>query len=95
MAWTTVTIMKMPQASASVEEGTDQKIKALYVRGTATASADTLDLSAYFRSRIVSITGDTQDGLGGAQGTTWSGTTITLAGHASGTETWELIIWGY
>ena len=67
-----------------VENGTGRRRFKVYVRGTTAGTGDTLNLATYLEGGISGIEGPTMetiDEAAAATASTWSGTTITFAGH--------------
>ena len=65
--------------------GTTVAPRIVYVDATTTATSDTTDLNTYVSGGINGILGvvsDSVDGAVAATSPTWSGTTVTWAGHA-------------
>jgi hypothetical protein len=67
-----------------VENGTGRRRATVHIRGTTASTGDTLDLSTYLLSGVSGIEGprvETVDEAVAATASTWTGTTLTFAGH--------------
>lgn len=85
--------------SSTVQGATVRRLVDIYVEATSAANSDTLDLSSYVPGLqgISGISMNTLDGADASNDTTlnsWSGTTITYAGHA-GSGVWKQVVRGY
>jgi hypothetical protein len=80
-----------------VENGTGRRRATVHIRGTTASVNDTLDLSTYLLGGISGIEGprmETNDEVVRTTASTWSGTTITFAGHTgSGRYAGEWVIY--
>lgn len=97
MTEVTITGIQVHNFPSSIVQGTtERRLVKIYVDCTSAATNNTLDLSSYV-SGLSAIT-NVNEALDGAQngGTanTWSGTTLTFAGHA-GSGVWKLEVLGY
>ena len=70
-------------------------VKIIHVRATSTANTNTIAMASYgLTTNIFAIQETLTGAANGGTANTWSGTTITMAGYMSGTEVWDLIIFG-
>lgn len=85
MAEITITEISTEDLPMSVQNGTGRKRLKVFVRGTSAAVTDTLDLSTYVKglAGIEGLSSQSVAGATAATSATFSGTTITFAGHAS------------
>jgi len=96
MAEVTKTEISVEDFPLSVVNGTGRRRAKILVRATSGATSNTLDLSTYV-SNLAGIEGVNEwlDGAAnGGTASTWSGTTITYAGHA-GSGVWVQEVTGY
>lgn len=100
MTAATVTLIQEHHQPYTVKSGTAEKrLTKIYVEATSAGTSDTLDLSTYLDglSGIVAIEGNSLDAADASNDTTlnsWSGTTITFAGHA-GSGVWKMSVLAY
>ena len=80
-----------------LENGTARQRAVVHVRGTTASVADTLNLATYLAEGVVGIEGPRFESINGAvaaTSSTWSGTTITFAGHTgSGVYVGEWVVY--
>lgn len=66
----------------NTKDGTPANYAEVYIEATTTATSNTIDLSTYIPcTAIKQITAETVDEAVAATSSTWSSTTVTLAGH--------------
>ena len=100
MAAITPTLVQVHNTPYSVASGSAEKrIAKIYLEATSTATSNTIDLASYVTnvSGIVAIEGNSLDAADASNDTalnTWSGTTITFAGHA-GSGVWKMSLIAY
>jgi hypothetical protein len=96
----TPTLIQEHHTPYTVKYGTGEKrLTKLYVEATSSANTDSIDLSTYVAglSGIIGIEANSLDAADASNDTTlntWSGTTITFAGHA-GSGVWKLTVSAY
>jgi hypothetical protein len=97
MAALTPTIIQIHNYPTGVSYGTSEKrLVEIYLEATSTAVDNTIDLSTYVAGlQGIACIAESLDGAqNGGTANTWSGTTITFAGHA-GSAAWNMKILGY
>lgn len=96
----TPTLIQETHVPSTVKYGTGEKrLTKLYVEATSTANTDTIDFSTYVSglSGIIGIEANSLDAADASNDTTlntWSGTTITFAGHG-GSGVWKFTVAAY
>ncbi len=97
MTAATVTLIQELNAPSTIRSGTAEKrLVHVYVEATSAGADGTLDLATYLPGLqgILAVQGNSLDAADASNdGTlnTWSGTTITFAGHA-GSGVWKLLV---
>lgn len=100
MTEATITLIQEHHIPSTVKTGTAEKrLTKLYVEATSAGSGDTLNLATYVSglSGIIGIEANSLDAGDASNDTTlnsWSGTTITFAGHA-GSGVWKFSVLAY
>jgi len=97
MAEVTITGIQVHNYPSSIVQGTtERRLAKIYVDCTSADAADTLDLSSYVSglSQIVGVSEWLDGAQNGGTANTWSGTTITFAGHA-GSGVWKMEVLAY
>lgn len=100
MTEATITLIQEHHFPSTVKTGSSEKrLTKLYVEATSGANSDTLNLATYVAGLqgIIGIEANSLDAADASNDTTlntWSGTTITFAGHA-GSGVWKLSVLAY
>lgn len=100
MAEATSLLIQENHVPSTVKTGSSEKrLTKLYVEATSAGSGDTLNLATYVSGLqgIIGLEANSLDAADASNDTTlnsWSGTTITFAGHA-GSGVWKLSVLAY